>query len=476
MSQTKTFTWQELASHNTEKDCWVAVRGKIYDVTEFMHRHPGGKDVLLLNAGRDATQIFESYHPMKIITSTIESGNNGSILIYLEKNYMGDLSSTELPSYPEMSEFYKTVKKRIENYFKETKQDPKFSPSILLRSVLLVVALLAFHAISTYISYINMESHNKFLTTLSYLFAALVGVCAALLSLVPVHEASHAAITNRPNLWRAFGAIHDFINGASFYTWCHQHFLGHHFYTNTVSDSTSEDSFSLLPDTWDPDVVTGNPDMRRIKANQKWYRHYEYQHYYAPILYGLLSIKFRISDFNILFFLKKNGAIRVNPLGTWNLSTFFLGKIFYVFYRLVLPIYFTGLQETFWLYLTAEFVLSYYLAFVFQVNHVVSQVSWPVVNTEKNLVEMDWAKSQVETTIDYGHGCSWTHFLSGALNYQSVHHLVPYCSQYFYPQIAPIVQQACQEYGVRYVVLPNFWVAFKEHINYLRSLGHVKQA
>lgn len=27
------FSWRDVAKHNTEKDCWVSVRGKVYDIT-----------------------------------------------------------------------------------------------------------------------------------------------------------------------------------------------------------------------------------------------------------------------------------------------------------------------------------------------------------------------------------------------------------------------------------------------------------
>ena len=47
----KTFTWQEIAKHNTEQSCYVAIDKKVYDVTGFMEKHPGGKEYLLLGAG-----------------------------------------------------------------------------------------------------------------------------------------------------------------------------------------------------------------------------------------------------------------------------------------------------------------------------------------------------------------------------------------------------------------------------------------
>ena len=56
-SSLKTFTWEELSKHNTPDDAYVAVRGSVYDITNFINRHPGGEDVLLMVAGKDATQV-----------------------------------------------------------------------------------------------------------------------------------------------------------------------------------------------------------------------------------------------------------------------------------------------------------------------------------------------------------------------------------------------------------------------------------
>jgi cytochrome b involved in lipid metabolism len=53
---------EELAKHQQEGDLWVAVRGKVYDVSEFINRHPGGVAILKAVAGKDVTQEFESYH------------------------------------------------------------------------------------------------------------------------------------------------------------------------------------------------------------------------------------------------------------------------------------------------------------------------------------------------------------------------------------------------------------------------------
>ena len=44
----------------------LALHGEVYDITEFAARHPGGK-VILEYVGRDATDVFESFHPPHVM-------------------------------------------------------------------------------------------------------------------------------------------------------------------------------------------------------------------------------------------------------------------------------------------------------------------------------------------------------------------------------------------------------------------------
>lgn len=55
-------TPEELAKHNTEKDCWVALKGNVYNVTTYLNFHPGGVDELMRGAGLDATELFNEVH------------------------------------------------------------------------------------------------------------------------------------------------------------------------------------------------------------------------------------------------------------------------------------------------------------------------------------------------------------------------------------------------------------------------------
>lgn len=55
----RAMTRAEVALHSTAVDCWIVLRGKVFDVTEFILFHPR---VIAEFAGKDATAAFEKAH------------------------------------------------------------------------------------------------------------------------------------------------------------------------------------------------------------------------------------------------------------------------------------------------------------------------------------------------------------------------------------------------------------------------------
>ncbi|KAM6064396.1 cytochrome b5 type B [Theristicus caerulescens] len=53
------FTLEEVGKRNSSQEAWLVIHGRVYDVTRFLEEHPGGEEVLLEQAGRDATESFE---------------------------------------------------------------------------------------------------------------------------------------------------------------------------------------------------------------------------------------------------------------------------------------------------------------------------------------------------------------------------------------------------------------------------------
>lgn len=56
-SQNKTYTLAIIATHNSETDCWMVVREKVYDVTSYISNHPNGD--IIDGCGKEATTLFD---------------------------------------------------------------------------------------------------------------------------------------------------------------------------------------------------------------------------------------------------------------------------------------------------------------------------------------------------------------------------------------------------------------------------------
>lgn len=67
-NQTETpISAKELALHNSPEDCWVAIHGLVYDLTNFAEEHPPGPKSIWDVAGKDGTESFQAVHSKNIL-------------------------------------------------------------------------------------------------------------------------------------------------------------------------------------------------------------------------------------------------------------------------------------------------------------------------------------------------------------------------------------------------------------------------
>ncbi|KAJ9648390.1 Osmotic growth protein [Coniosporium tulheliwenetii] len=63
----KEFSLEEVAKHNKRDDLWIAVKGVVLDLTNWVDEHPGGPQALYSHMGKDASEEFEMLHDDEVI-------------------------------------------------------------------------------------------------------------------------------------------------------------------------------------------------------------------------------------------------------------------------------------------------------------------------------------------------------------------------------------------------------------------------
>ncbi len=61
------YSYEEVARHCTQEDCWVVIDKQVYDITRLLPDHPDEELMLLCRAGKDATAEFKAVHFMDVL-------------------------------------------------------------------------------------------------------------------------------------------------------------------------------------------------------------------------------------------------------------------------------------------------------------------------------------------------------------------------------------------------------------------------
>ncbi len=57
---TSSITTLEIKKHNSATDCWIVVKGNVYDVTSYLSIHPGGSEEVIKTCGTDASVAYDA--------------------------------------------------------------------------------------------------------------------------------------------------------------------------------------------------------------------------------------------------------------------------------------------------------------------------------------------------------------------------------------------------------------------------------
>lgn len=56
------YSRDDVAAHKTQDDCWITINNKVYNVTHWLKKHPGGYSILFNLAGQDCSDEYRIFH------------------------------------------------------------------------------------------------------------------------------------------------------------------------------------------------------------------------------------------------------------------------------------------------------------------------------------------------------------------------------------------------------------------------------
>jgi len=271
-----------------------------------------------------------------------------------------------------------------------------------------------------------------------------------------MHDANHGSYSKNKKVNRLVGFVINFIGGYHV-NWKIQHNILHHSFTNVQG--------------FDEDIDKG---VLRLSPTQKRKRIFRFQAFYAPFLYGLMTIYwFLIKDFQQLSRYHKKNLLAAQGLTFKSaLAQILFHKFWYLLFFLVLPLILLSLPwwQILLGFLIMHFISGLILSLIFQPAHVIEDTDFFITDTHGN-VENSWAIHQMKTTSNFANGSRIFSWLIGGLNYQIEHHLFPHICHVHYRKISEIVKETAENFNIPYLQHKSFAGALKSHFSLLHQLG-----
>lgn len=345
--------------------------------------------------------------------------------------------------FPVKSAFFKTVRHRVDQYFKDTGKQKHATPAMWFKVGFFL---------STFIACYVLVISGALSAAAMLAVVLLLGMCKAFVGFNICHDALHGALSANKKINRLFGMLFNLL-GASPYVWKISHNAVHHTFTNIPGH--------------DDDLVVA-PGLIRIEESDPVRKIQRYQHWYAYPLYGLASISWLLRKDFVKMFRPRIGQTAVrHPLKEY--IYLFVSKLTYCFLFLLIPLLVLNVK---WWQLGIGFLVMHVaqgltMGLVFQLAHVVENTAFPKPDS-KGTMEESWAEHQMRTTANFaGQSCIVT-FLLGGLNRQIEHHLFPGICHVHYKQLSIIVKHTAAEYGLPYIENRTFCNALSSHYRLLK--------
>lgn len=344
-------------------------------------------------------------------------------------------------------DFYPVLKERVNQYFSSQNISKNANITMVFKTIVILFLFV--------LSYILLFSGFFNTWGLMTLFA-LNGFLTAIIGLNITHDAIHGSYSSNPRINKMLSLIFNIV-GANDYMWKIMHNTIHHTYTN-VPDH--DDDINQMK------IIRLNP------AQERWWIHrFQYIYVFFLYLFATLSWVF-VKDYK-KFFQPNIGSHNNQPHPNIEYFRLFFYKVVYYTLFIALPMIFIARP---WYEILIGFVILHFiegmtLSLVFQLAHVVEDVSFPSPNTEGKL-NKTWAAHQMYTTANFSCNSQLAFILCGGLNFQIEHHLFPKICHIHYKALTPIVRETAKEFNLPYYENKTFIGGIASHIKVLKRFGN----
>ncbi|XP_054827488.1 acyl-CoA (8-3)-desaturase-like [Eublepharis macularius] len=398
------FTWEEIGLHsgqeNSEKERWLVINRKVYNITNFRWKHPGGVRVISHYSGQDATDAFTAFHK-----------NEDQVKKYLKSLLIGELAPDQPSCEP-------TKNVMLTNDFRELHSTVKRMG--LMKSSYLFFLFIGLHALLIDLaSWLTMWYFGKSWVTL------LVSITMFFTAQIQYgffqHDLGHVSVFqnlkwNRLLHLIVFGGL----KGVSPSWWKHMH-NQHHAKPNCFLKDPDLNMHPLL-------FSLGKELSVELGKKKKKFMPYQFQHIYfcfiGPLLFAMVTL-----PLNIRYVLSMKKWVEL---------------IFIIIYYVRIHLMFVplmGFYSFVLFYLLARFLEMIWFIWVTQTNHIPMHIDY-----DKNL---DWVSTQTAATCNVNQSL-FNDWFTGHLNFQIEHHLFPTMPRHNYWKVAPLVKSLCAKHGIQY--------------------------
>ncbi|XP_027714701.1 fatty acid desaturase 3-like isoform X1 [Vombatus ursinus] len=414
-----TYSWEEIRKHCLPTDKWLVIERKVYDITRWADRHPGGSRLISHHAGEDATDAFHAFHQDLCFVKK-----------FLKPLQIGELAPGE-PSHDreqneQLIEDFRALRKTAED-MKLFEVDTEFF-SLMLGHILLMEG---FAWLMVYLL------GNGWVPTI---LAAVVLAISQAQSWCLQHDLGHVSFFKKSR-WNhvAQQFVMGQLKGFSAHWWNFRHFQ-HHAKPNV---------FYKDPDvTLAPVFLLGESSVEYGKKKRR-YLPYNHQHHYFFLIGPPLLTLVNFEVENLAYMLV---CMRWTDL-LWAIS-------FYVrFFTSYMPFY--GVPGTLFFFVSVRVLESHWFVWITQMNHIPKDIG-----SEKH---RDWVSAQLTATCNVRQS-RFLDWFSGHLNFQIEHHLFPTMPRHNYHKVAPLVKSLCAKHGLNYEVKP-FLKALTDIVGSLKKSG-----